>query len=65
VLWGTLLLGSALFDLPTQGADAVAGRLLPAHGAPLWAWINALAVPLAVLVWLTVGALLLRGRHRG
>lgn len=62
MLWGTLLLGAALVDLPAEGVGAVAQRLLPAPGAPVWAWLNALTIPLAVLVWLLVGALLVRGR---
>jgi hypothetical protein len=63
VLWGTLLLGSALVDLPAEGAGAVALRLLPAQGASVWAWLNALTVPLAILVWLLLGALVVRGRR--
>jgi hypothetical protein len=63
VLWGTLLLGSALVDLPAEGAGAVAGRLLPVRGASVWAWLNALTVPLAILVWLLLGVLLLRDRR--
>jgi hypothetical protein len=66
VLWGTLILGSSLVDLPAEGVSAVAGRLLPERGASLWAWLNALAVPLALVVWLLVGGrlLLLRDRSR-
>jgi len=63
VLWGTLLVGSALFDLPAEGVSAIAGRLLPERGASSWAWLNALAMPLAVVVWLLVGALLVRSRR--
>jgi hypothetical protein len=63
VVWGTLLLGSALVDLPAEGAGAVAQRLLPAQGASVWAWLNALTVPLALLVWLLVAALLVRSRR--
>jgi hypothetical protein len=64
VLWGTLLAGSALVDLPAEGVSAVAGRLLPDRGASLWVWLNALAVPLALVVWLLVGARLVRHRSR-
>lgn len=63
MLWGTLLVGSALVDLPADGAGAVARRLLPAQGASVWAWLNALTVPLAILVWLLLGVLLARGRR--
>ena len=59
MLWGTLLAGSALVDLPAEGISAVARRLLPERGASLWVWLNALAVPLALVVWLLVGGRLL------
>jgi hypothetical protein len=64
VLWGTLLVGSALVDLPAEGAGAVLQRLLPARGASIWTWVNALTVPLALVVWLLFGALLVRSRRQ-
>lgn len=63
MLWGTLLIGAALFDLPEEGAAAVVRRLLPEHGASLWAWVNALTVPLAAVVWLLVIGVQLRNRR--
>lgn len=64
MLWGTLLLGSALLDVPGEGAPVVAARLLPGRGASVWAWLNALTVPLALLVWVSIGALFVRSRRQ-
>jgi amino acid permease len=51
VLWGTLLLLVAAVDVVGSGARAFR-QLLPAHGASLWAWLNAVSVALALAVWL-------------
>ena len=64
MLWGTLLVGSALVDLPAEGVSVVAARLLPERSASLWAWLNALTVPLALVVWGLVGARLALDRSR-
>jgi hypothetical protein len=57
VLWGTLLLGAAVVDAPAQGVRAVLARLVPAHGASVWARANALTVALAIVVWLLLAGL--------
>ena len=58
VLWGTLLLGAAAVDAPSEGVRAVLARLVPGRGASLWAWLNPLTAVLALVVWpLVVGAL--------
>jgi amino acid permease len=63
VLWGTLLIAAAALEVPTDGAATVAARVLPGRGASLWAWLNALAMMLAVFVWAAVATRLARGRR--
>ena len=57
MLWGTLLLCAALLALPGEGVRAVVTRLVPAHGASLWSWLNALTAALALVVWLLLALL--------
>jgi hypothetical protein len=64
VLWGTLLLGAALVEVPADGARTVLARLLPGRDATVWAWLNAVLVPLAAVVWALVGTQLVRGRRQ-
>lgn len=63
VLWGTLLLGTAVVDAPSEGARAVLARFLPAHGASLWAWLNLMTAALALVVWLLLAGLLVWTRR--
>lgn len=64
VLWGTLLLGAAVFDAPSEGARAVLARLVPPRGASLWAWLNPLTAVLALVVWALVVGAFFRSRPR-
>ena len=57
VLWGTLLLGAAVVAAPAEGVGAVLARIVAAHGASVWAWVNALTVALAIVVWLLLAGL--------
>jgi hypothetical protein len=50
VAWGALLLLLTLVDALGEGFGPALARLLPAHGAPLWAWLNALSAVLAAAV---------------
>jgi len=51
VLWGTLLLLVAAFDVVVDGPFVTLRRLLPAPGASVWAWLNGACVALAVAAW--------------
>jgi len=53
--WGALLFVLTLVDAVGGGPGPALARLLPARGASVWAWLNALSVGLAVAVGL-VGA---------
>lgn len=55
VAWGALLFLLTLVDAVSEGLRPALARLLPARGASVWAWLNALSVGLAVAVGL-VGA---------
>jgi hypothetical protein len=55
VAWGALLVFLTLVDAVGEGLRPALGRLLPASGASVWAWLNALSVALALAVGL-VGA---------
>ena len=55
VAWGALLVFLTLVDAVGEGPRPALGRLLPASGASVWAWLNALSVMLALAVGL-VGA---------
>ena len=55
VAWGSLLLLVTLWNAIGDGALPALGRLVPAHDASVWAWLNALSAGLALAVWL-VGA---------
>ena len=53
--WGALLFVLTLVDAVGGGPGPALARLLPARGASVWAWLNALSVGLAMAVGL-VGA---------
>jgi hypothetical protein len=53
--WGALLFVLTLVDAVGGGPGPALARLVPARGASVWAWLNALSVGLAVAVGL-VGA---------
>ena len=55
VAWGALLVLLTLLDAVREGPGPALARLLPAAGASVWAWLNALSVMLAFAVGL-VGA---------
>jgi len=55
VAWGALLALVTLVDAVGEGPGPALARLLPAAGASVWAWLNALSVMLAFAVGL-VGA---------
>jgi hypothetical protein len=55
VAWGALLALLTLVDAIGEGPGPPLARLLPAGGASVWAWLNALSVMLALAVGL-VGA---------
>lgn len=65
VFWGTLLLAVAAFDVLGEGLVPVLARLLPAHGASLWAWLNAVSCLLALVAWAVVAALVVRRARDG
>ncbi len=65
VLWGSLLLGLALVEIPIDGVRAVLARLVPGHDASAWAWINLLTAALALVVWLMAAGLLVWSRRSG
>ena len=44
VAWGALLLVLTLVDAVGEGPGPALARLLPARGASVWAWLNALSV---------------------
>ena len=53
--WGALLVLLTLVAAVGDGPGPALARILPARGASLWAWVNALSVGLALAVAL-VGA---------
>jgi hypothetical protein len=55
VAWGALLALVTLVDAVREGPGPPLARLLPAAGASVWAWLNALSVGLAVAVGVLVG----------
>ena len=55
--WGALLLLLTLVDAVGEGPRPALARLLPARGASVWAWLNALTVMLALAVGLVVGGI--------
>ena len=55
--WGALLVLLTLVDAVGEGPRPALARLLPAHGASMWAWLNALSVGLALAVGLVVAGL--------
>jgi len=55
--WGALLLLLTLVDAVGEGPGPALTRLLPAAGASVWAWLNALSVMLALAVGLVVGGI--------
>jgi hypothetical protein len=61
--WGALLVVVMLVDAVGEGLGPPLARLFPAGGAPLWAWLNALSVGLA-LAGLAGGALAWAKRRR-
>jgi hypothetical protein len=65
VAWGALLLLLALVDAASEGVRPVLVRVLPARGASVWAWINALSVALSVVVGLVLAGLGVASRRRG
>ncbi|HYN02940.1 MAG TPA: hypothetical protein VE359_10880 [Vicinamibacteria bacterium] len=52
VAWGALLFLLTLVDAVGEGLRPALARLLPARGASVWAWLNALSVMLALAVGL-------------
>lgn len=64
VFWGTLLLAVAVFDVLGEGLVPVLARLLPARGASLWAWLNAVSCLLALAAWTVVAGVLVVRRAR-
>jgi hypothetical protein len=65
VAWGGLLLLLALFEAASEGVRPVLARVLPARGASVWAWINALSVALSLCVGLVLAGLGVAWRRRG
>jgi len=57
VAWGALLLLLTLVGAVGEGPGPALARLLPAAGASVWAWLNALSVGLAVAVGRVVGGI--------
>jgi hypothetical protein len=57
VAWGALLLLLTLVGAVGEGPGPALARLLPAAGASVWAWLNALSVGLAVAVGLVAGGI--------
>ena len=55
VAWGALLVLLTLVDAVGEGPWPALARLVPASGASVWAWLNALSMMLALAVGL-VGA---------
>jgi len=64
VTWGALLLLLTVVDVIAEGLKPALARLLPARGASVWAWLNALSVGLAVSIGLLVGGTLAWTRRR-
>ena len=58
VAWGALLLLLTLVHALGEGFRPALARLLPARGASVWAWLNALSVGLAASVGLVAGGFL-------
>jgi hypothetical protein len=65
VVWGGLLLATALVDVASEGVRPALARLVPPQGASLWAWLNALSVGLAVAVGLLALGLAVSSRRGG
>ncbi|HEX9186995.1 MAG TPA: hypothetical protein VGB87_07985 [Vicinamibacteria bacterium] len=63
VLWGALLLLPFLLDVAGEGFRPALGRLLPARGDSVWAWVNAGSVALALAVGAAVGGRLAWGKR--
>ena len=64
VVWGALLLLVALTHAAREGPRPALARLLPSHGASIWAWLNAMSAALALGVGVLVGGYL-AWPHRG
>jgi hypothetical protein len=64
VLWGGLLLLSALVNAWGEGAAVAFARLLPGPGATIWGWLAPLSVLLAVVA-LGVAAIVVVSGWRG
>ena len=54
-LWGALLLLAFLLEVAGEGLRPALGRLRPARGASVWAWLNAGSVALALVVAAAAG----------
>jgi len=61
--WGTLLILVTLAGVVSDGPGVAFGRLVPAPGGSLWAWLNSLSVLLALGAWLVALGLFLRARY--
>ena len=59
--WGALVLLATLGHVVGEGPGAALARLVPPAGASAWAWGNALAGTLGVVVGWVAGGVLTRG----
>jgi hypothetical protein len=63
VFWGTLLALMAGVEALGEGVPSVWGRLWPARGASLWAWLNLVSVVLAGATWGAIAVLVVLSRR--
>lgn len=59
VIWGTLLLGATVAHALEGGLRPALLALVPEGEEAAWAWVNAVAIALALVVWPTAAAIVL------
>lgn len=63
VLWGTLLLGATAVHALEGGVRPTLLALVPEGEEAAWAWVNVVAMALALVAWPTAAAVGLRLRR--
>ena len=63
VLWGTLLLGATVAHALEGGLRPALLALVPAGEEAAWAWVNVVAMTLALVAWPAAAAVVLRLRR--
>ena len=63
VLWGTLLLGATVAHALEGGLRPALLALVPEGEEAAWAWVNVVAMALALVAWPTAAAVILSLRR--